>query len=120
MSLKPQSDSLTPADTLRVAKAVFTKGNPYVTLHDELGLIFEDTDFTELFSKAGQSTIPPWRLALVTVMQFRENLYDCQAAEAVRSRTELPFDFYHLRPLQVQLSDLELSSDAGLLLVRQA
>jgi len=34
--------------------------------------------------------------------------------------TELPLDFYSLRPLQVEFSDLELSSDAGLLLVRQA
>ncbi|MEO1211771.1 MAG: IS1380 family transposase [Cyanobacteria bacterium J06638_20] len=34
--------------------------------------------------------------------------------------TELPLDFYRVRPLQVQFSDLELSSDAGLLLVRQA
>lgn len=34
--------------------------------------------------------------------------------------TDLPLDFYGLRPLAVQFSDLELSSDAGLLLVRQA
>jgi Transposase DDE domain group 1 len=33
---------------------------------------------------------------------------------------ELPFDFYQPRPLCVQFSDLELSSDAGILLVRQA
>lgn len=33
---------------------------------------------------------------------------------------ELPFDFYQSRPLNVQFSDLELSSDAGILLVRQA
>ncbi len=32
--------------------------------------------------------------------------------------TALPLDFYHLRQLQVEFSDLELSSDAGLLLVR--
>jgi transposase len=51
-----------PADTLRVAKAAFAKGNPYLTLHDELGPIFEDADFTELFSEVGQSAIPPWRL----------------------------------------------------------
>ncbi len=76
MSLKPQPDSLVPADTQRVAKAVFAKGNPYLTLHDELGLIFEDGDFTELFSKVDQSAVPPWRLALVTIMQFRENLSD--------------------------------------------
>jgi len=35
-------------------------------------------------------------------------------------KTELPFDFPQPRPLDVQFSDLELSSDAGLLLVRQA
>lgn len=99
MSLKPPPDSLVPADTLRVAKAVFAKGNPYVTLHDELGPIFEDTDFTELFSKVGQSAIPPWQLALVTIMQFRENLSDRQAAEAVRSR----IDWKYL--LRLELTD---------------
>ena len=76
MSLKPQPNSLVPADTRQVAKAVFVKGNPYVTLHDELGPIFDDADFKELFSKDGQSAIPPWRLALVTIMQFCENLSD--------------------------------------------
>ncbi len=35
-------------------------------------------------------------------------------------QSELPFDFYQNRPLQVQFSGLDLSSDAGLLLVRQA
>ena len=99
MSLKPQPEPLVPADTLRVAKAVFAKGNPYVTLHDELGPIFEDADFTELFSKVGQSALPPWRLALVTIMQFRENLSDRQAAEAVRSR----IDWKYL--LRLELTD---------------
>ena len=33
---------------------------------------------------------------------------------------ELRFDFCQSRPLQVQFSDLELSSDAGILLARQA
>ncbi len=100
MSLKPQPDSLVPADTLRVAKAAFAKGNPYLTLQDELGPIFEDADFTELFSEVGQSAIPPWRLALVTIMQFRENLSDRQAAEAVRSR----IDWKYL--LRLELTDL--------------
>ena len=88
MSIQPQPASAVPVDTLRVAKAVFAKGNPYVTLHDELGPIFADADFTELFSKVGQSAIPPWRLALITIMQFRENLSDRQAAESVRSRID--------------------------------
>ncbi len=35
-------------------------------------------------------------------------------------QSELPFDFYQNRRLSVQFSGLDLSSDAGLLLVRQA
>ena len=88
MSLKSNPAYAVPADTERVAKAAFPKGNPYLTLQDELGPIFEDADFAKQFSKVGQSAIPPWRLALVTIMQFRENLSDRQAAEAVRSRID--------------------------------
>jgi hypothetical protein len=33
---------------------------------------------------------------------------------------ELPYDFYSRRRLVVRFSDLELSSDAGILLARQA
>lgn len=88
MSLKSNPAYAVPVDTERVAKAAFPKGNPYLTLHDELGPIFEDADFAAQFSKVGQSAIPPWRLALVTIMQFRENLSDRQAAEAVRSRID--------------------------------
>ena len=33
---------------------------------------------------------------------------------------ELSFDFYQPRPLSVTFSDLELSSEAGVLLARQA
>ena len=41
--------------------------------------------------------MPPWRLALVTIMQFRENLADRQAAEAVRAR----IDWKYLRSLEL-------------------
>lgn len=34
--------------------------------------------------------------------------------------SELPYDFYPHRPLVVQFSDLQLSSDAGILMARQA
>ena len=88
MSINPHPVPAIPTETQRVAQAVFANGNPYLTLHDELGLIFEDADFSKLFSKVGQSAVPPWRLALVTIMQFRENLSDRQAAEAVRSRID--------------------------------
>ena len=62
-------------------------GNPYLLLRDTLGTIFQDDDFAPA-SLEGQPGLPPWRLALVTIMQFRENLADRQAAEAVRARID--------------------------------
>ena len=88
MSMQPQPIAPIPALTEQVAKAAFPKSNPYLTLRDELGSVFEDNDFTELFSTTGQPGLPPWRLALVTLLQFRENLSDRQAANSVRSRID--------------------------------
>src|SRR5215813_9450602 len=88
MSLHPHALEPVPEDTARVAHAAFPKGNPYLLLRDTLGTIFQDDDFTTLFSLVGQPSLPPWRLALVTIMQFRENLADRQAAEAVRARID--------------------------------
>jgi transposase len=77
-----------PEETARVARAAFRKGNPLLKLRDELGAIFADADFADLFPRLGQPGLPPWRLALVTLLQFRENLPDRQAAEAVRARID--------------------------------
>jgi len=88
MSLKPHPLVPCPKETAKVAHASFPKGNPYLTLRDKLGTIFEDEDFADLFPKRGQPALSPWRLALVTVLQFRENLPDRQAAEAVRGRID--------------------------------
>src|SRR5215467_6007516 len=88
MSLHPQPIAPVPEQTIRVAVAAFPKGNPYLTLRDQLGTIFQDGDFATLFPAWGYPGLPPWRLALVTLMQFRENLADRQAAEAVRARID--------------------------------
>jgi transposase len=88
MSLHPQPMTAVPEQTARVAHAAFPKGHPYLTLRDHLGTIFQDEDFATLFPAWGYPGLPPWRLALVTVMQFRENLADRQAAEAVRARID--------------------------------
>ena len=77
-----------PEDTARVARAAFPDGNPYLQLRDELGTIFHDTDFADLYPRRGQPALAPWRLALVTVLQFREDLSDRAAAEAVRARID--------------------------------
>src|SRR5215212_6564992 len=88
MSLKPDPIQPVPEETARVARAAFRKGNPLLKLRDELGAIFADADFADLFPRLGQPGLPPWRLALVTLLQFRENLPDRQAAEAVRARID--------------------------------
>lgn len=89
--LIPDYNQDIPESTIQVAQAAFPKGNSYLTLRDQLGTIFEDEDFTELFPKLGQPALAPWRLALVTLLQFRENLTDRQAAEAVRSRIDVKY-----------------------------
>ncbi|MBD1855318.1 transposase [Leptolyngbya sp. FACHB-1624] len=77
-----------PTETVRVAQAVFRKGNRYLQMRDELGVFYQDRDFAALYASQGKPAIAPWRLALVTVMQFVEDLSDRQAAEAVRSRID--------------------------------
>jgi transposase len=50
--------------------------------------VFENLDFVGMYPATGQPCLAPWRLALVTILQFREDLSDRQAAEAVRSRID--------------------------------
>jgi transposase len=50
--------------------------------------LFEDADFAKLFPRRGKPAFAPWRLALITIMQFLENLSDRQTADAVRSRID--------------------------------
>ena len=86
--LQPQTPGPVPADTARVARAAFPKGSPLIALRDELGAVFRDDDFAGLYPPLGQPAYPPWRLALVTVLQFREGLSDRAAADAVRARID--------------------------------
>ncbi len=91
MCLHPRSVDPVPRETSRVAKAAFPKGTTYMTMRDELGAIFEDEDFAALFPRRGQPAMAPWRLALVTIMQFAEGPSDRQAADAVRARIDCKY-----------------------------
>ena len=89
MSLRlPQSVPPVPDDTARIARAAFPRGNPYLLLRDRLGPVFDDAGFADLYARRGQPGYTPWRLALVTLLQFREGLSDRQAAEAVQARID--------------------------------
>lgn len=88
MSLQVEIAFSVPPETARVAQAAFPRGNVYMSMRDELGVLYQDPQFADLFPPQGQPAEAPWRLALVTVMQFAENLPDRQAADAVRSRID--------------------------------
>lgn len=88
MTLKPEDIEPVPDETARVAHAAFPHGSTAMLLRDELGTLYTDQDFADLFPRRGQPAEAPWRLALVTVLQFTEGLSDRQAADAVRGRID--------------------------------
>lgn len=91
MSLHPRPVFEVPEETVRVAYAAFPKGNIYLRIRDRLGVFFADEQFSSLFSERGQPAFSPWRLALISIVQFVEDLSDRQAAEAVRGRIDLKY-----------------------------
>ena len=99
MSLKRQAIEPIPEQTKEVACAAFPNGNSYMKMRDELGVLYDDEQFSHLFPSSGQPALSPWRLALVTIMQYAENLTDRQAADAVRSRIDWKY------ALGLQLTD---------------
>ena len=59
-----------------------------VAMRDRLGQWMADDLFASAFGARGRPGEPPARLALVTALQFAENLTDRQAADAVRTRLD--------------------------------
>ncbi|MGW2161737.1 IS1182 family transposase [Nonomuraea sp. NPDC001699] len=88
MSLRRVESELIPSATAEVARAAFPKGSLAIRIRDELGVLFADEDFAEAFSTRGQPALSPARLALVSILQFTENLSGRKAAEAARARID--------------------------------
>src|SRR6266496_1058465 len=116
MSMYPQEIGPIPAETVRVARAACPKGTLAMRLRDALGELYQDEHFATLYPAEGQPAYSPWRLALVTVLQYVENLSDRQAANAVRERldwkyalglelTDTGFDFSLLSAFRTRLVD---------------
>lgn len=114
MSLHPQQLGVIPLETIRVAQLAFPKGNIYLKMRDELGVFYSDNNFNSLFSQKGQPAFSPWRLALITILQYVEGLTDRQAADSVRGRidwkyalglklTDSGFDFSVLSEFRARL-----------------
>lgn len=86
MQPKPWPD--VPDATVRVARAAFPKGALAIRIRDELGSWYVDADFAGVYPARGKPGISPAQLAMVTVLQFTENLTDRQAADAVRGKID--------------------------------
>src|SRR4030081_1175621 len=97
MSLRFEPIGPVPEETAWVARGAFPRGTIWMRLRDELGVIYEDASFRPVFAIRGRPAEAPWRLALVSVMQFAEQLSERQAAEAVRAR----IDWKYLLGLQL-------------------
>jgi transposase len=116
MSMYARELGSIPEETVRIAHAACPKGTLAMRLRDELGEVYQDEHFASLYPVEGQPAYAPWRLALVTVLQYTEGLTDRQAANAVRERidwkyslgldlTDTGFDFSVLSEFRKRLVD---------------
>jgi transposase len=99
MSLQATDPRYVPEETVRIASAAFPKGNLAMSLRTELEGSYTDELFADLYPKRGKPAQAPWRLALVTVLQFAEELSDREATTAVKARLDWKF------ALGLELSD---------------
>jgi transposase len=88
MSMQPRPWPDVPAATALVARKAFRKGSLAIRARDELGCWYDDAGFAGAYGARGKPGISPAQLAMVTVLQFTENLTDRQAADAVRGRLD--------------------------------
>ena len=86
--MQPQPWPEVPASTAKIARRAFRKGSLAMRARDELGAWCSDEGFHGLYGTRGAPGISPAQLAMVTVLQFTEDLTDRQAADAVRGRLD--------------------------------
>ncbi|GJG86779.1 hypothetical protein tb265_19600 [Gemmatimonadetes bacterium T265] len=68
MSLQPGPIPPVPEQTAAVARRAFRRPPLAVRRRDEFGALYADADFAPLVPARGQPALPPWRLAVVTVL----------------------------------------------------
>jgi transposase len=98
MSLNPQRNMDIPEETVRLIRIVLPKGNIYTRMRDRLGTCFNDEQFKGMYARVGQPGYSPWRLALVSIIQYMEDLSDRQVAEELPVRV----DWKYLLGLEVE------------------
>jgi hypothetical protein len=114
MSLSPQELGTIPEETARVAHAACPKGTLAMRLRDALGELYQDEQFAALYPVEGQPAYEPWRLAVVTVLQYAEGLTDRQAANAVGERMDWKYSLgLELTDPGFDFSVVRISSASG-------
>jgi len=88
MSMQPRPWPGVPVLTAQVAGAAFPGGSLAIRVRDELGAWCPDEAFAGVYGVRGAPGISPAQLAVVTALQFAEDLTDRQAADAVRGRID--------------------------------
>ena len=92
MSLQPQAFPPLPVETAQLAQRIFRRrGNLYLTIGDQIGPLFADADFADLYAADGAPAVSPNLLALVVIFQRQEDLADQAMADAVRARIDLKY-----------------------------
>jgi hypothetical protein len=91
MSMRPASFQRIPTRTVRTAWAACPNGTPAMLVRDRLDVLFQDEAFAGLYPADGRPGFSPGQLALVSVLQFAENLSDRAAADAVRTRIDFKY-----------------------------
>lgn len=114
--MRPVGFQRTPPMTVRTAWAACPRGTPVMLMRDRLDVVFADEDFADLYPVDGRPGLSPGQLALVSVLQFAENLSDRAAADAVRTRIDWKyglglelddpgFDYLLLSEFRARLAD---------------
>ena len=88
MSMQPRPWPEVPALTAQVAGAAYRGGSLAIRIRDELGAWCPDEAVAGAYGVRGAPGISPAQLAVVTALQFAENLTGRQAADAVRGRID--------------------------------
>jgi transposase len=60
MSLPPPEPSVIPEETARLVRTICPQGPLSMQIRDQLGVIYEDQSFADLFSRRGQPAEAPW------------------------------------------------------------
>ena len=108
MTLHSALEWVIPTGVARVTRAAFLNGNVYKMMRDRLEELFTDSDRRTQFRADYCSHFSSGQLALITVMQFVEQLTDRQAAEAVRSRRDWQYAL-ELKPTYSKFDASELN-----------